>query len=83
MSELSIPGDDEEGKDDGDENENDEEEDGDDEEDDEDEDEWDNIEDNLWPSIIDDPGRATPLQRRWLLMMSNGKDSNIVRRFEQ
>ncbi|KAJ6544783.1 nitrogen permease regulator of amino acid transport activity 3-domain-containing protein [Mycena vulgaris] len=34
-------------------------------------------------STINDPGRATPLQRRWLSAMSDGKDSHIARRFEQ
>ncbi|KAJ6513412.1 nitrogen permease regulator of amino acid transport activity 3-domain-containing protein [Mycena sanguinolenta] len=34
-------------------------------------------------SMINDPGRATPLQRRWLSAMSDGKDPALVRRFEQ
>ncbi|KAF7316927.1 hypothetical protein HMN09_00426900 [Mycena chlorophos] len=34
-------------------------------------------------SIISDPGRATPLQRRWLSAMSEGKDPNLKRHFEQ
>ncbi|KAJ7494626.1 nitrogen permease regulator of amino acid transport activity 3-domain-containing protein [Mycena galericulata] len=34
-------------------------------------------------SMINDPGRATPLQRRWLSAMSEGKDPLIARRFEQ
>ncbi|KAJ6607399.1 nitrogen permease regulator of amino acid transport activity 3-domain-containing protein [Mycena sp. CBHHK59/15] len=35
------------------------------------------------PSMINDPGRATTLQRRWLSAMSEGKDPHIARRFEQ
>lgn len=34
-------------------------------------------------SIIDDPGRATPLERRWLSAMSDGKEPHIAKRFEQ
>ncbi|KAJ7352602.1 nitrogen permease regulator of amino acid transport activity 3-domain-containing protein [Mycena albidolilacea] len=34
-------------------------------------------------SMINDPGRATTLQRRWLSAMSDGKDPVLVRRFEQ
>ncbi|KAJ4475492.1 nitrogen permease regulator of amino acid transport activity 3-domain-containing protein [Lentinula aciculospora] len=34
------------------------------------------------PSMIKDPGRATPLQRRWLNVMSLGKDQILTRRFE-
>lgn len=35
-------------------------------------------------SMINDPGRATTLQRRWLSAMSDGKDNPVlVRRFEQ
>ncbi|KAJ7773069.1 nitrogen permease regulator of amino acid transport activity 3-domain-containing protein [Mycena metata] len=34
-------------------------------------------------SMINDPGRATTLQRRWLSAMSEGKDPALVRRFEQ
>ena len=34
------------------------------------------------PSIIPDPGRATPKERRWLTKMSEGKSSWIVKRFE-
>jgi hypothetical protein len=45
--------------------------------------EWDIAEDHLWPSMISDPGRATPLQRRWLSAMSEGKDPYIAWRFEQ
>lgn len=33
--------------------------------------------------IIDDPGRATPLERRWLSAMSDGKEPHIAKRFEQ
>lgn len=34
------------------------------------------------PSIIRDPGRATPKERRWLTKMSEGKSSWITKRFE-
>ena len=34
------------------------------------------------PSIIPDPGRATPKERRWLTKMSEGKSPWIVKRFE-
>lgn len=34
-------------------------------------------------SMINDPGRATTLQRRWLSAMSDGKDPLVARRFEQ
>lgn len=37
---------------------------------------------NFTPSIIFEPGKATPLERRWLTAMSAGKDLEIVRRFE-
>ncbi|KAJ7650396.1 nitrogen permease regulator of amino acid transport activity 3-domain-containing protein [Roridomyces roridus] len=40
-------------------------------------------EDENEASMINDPGRATPLQRRWLSAMSDGKDPVIARRFEQ
>lgn len=43
---------------------------------------WDTSEDSNWPTMIDDPGRATPLQRRWLAAMSDGKESHIARRFQ-
>jgi hypothetical protein len=43
---------------------------------------WDTAEDHLFPSMINDPGRATPLQRRWLLSMSEGKEPHIARRFQ-
>ncbi len=39
-------------------------------------------EDNLLPSIIRDPGMATPLQRKWIKAMSEGKIEDIKRRFE-
>ena len=44
---------------------------------------WDSKEDTLWPSMINDPGRATPLQRKWLSAMSEGKEEHIASRFEQ
>ncbi|KAF7375032.1 hypothetical protein MSAN_00389300 [Mycena sanguinolenta] len=40
-------------------------------------------EDSDEASMINDPGRATPLQRRWLSAMSDGKDPALARRFEQ
>ncbi|KAF9565186.1 hypothetical protein CPC08DRAFT_704721 [Agrocybe pediades] len=43
---------------------------------------WDTTEDHTYPSIIDDPGKATPMQRRWLTAMSDGKDPVIAKRFE-
>jgi len=44
---------------------------------------WDTTEDSLWPSMIHDPARATPLQRRWLTAMSEGKDQYIAKRFDK
>lgn len=44
---------------------------------------WGGKEDTLWPSMISDPGRATPLQRKWLSAMSEDKDEYIASRFEQ
>ncbi|KAG5646132.1 hypothetical protein DXG03_004371 [Asterophora parasitica] len=44
---------------------------------------WDTAEDHMRPSMINDPGRATPLQRRWLAAMSEGKDPQIAKRFQQ
>ncbi|GBE88319.1 predicted protein [Sparassis crispa] len=38
---------------------------------------------NPHASMIYDPARATPLERRWLAAMSDGKDTDIARRFEQ
>ena len=43
---------------------------------------WDTSEDHFWPSMINDPGKATPMQRRWLSAMSEGKDPVITKRFE-
>lgn len=43
---------------------------------------WDTTEDHLWPSMIPEPGKATPMQRRWLSAMSEGKQPDIARRFE-
>jgi hypothetical protein len=34
-------------------------------------------------SILADPGRATSVQRRWLQAMSEGKDEQVTRRFDQ
>jgi len=47
-----------------------------------DDEEWDTTEDPLSPSIIYDPGKATPMQRRWLAAMSEGKNPDIAKRFE-
>ncbi|EGN98979.1 hypothetical protein SERLA73DRAFT_90104 [Serpula lacrymans var. lacrymans S7.3] len=44
---------------------------------------WGTREDNVWPSMISDPGMATPLERRWLAAMSEGKEEYIARRFEK
>ncbi|RDB26023.1 Nitrogen permease regulator 3 [Hypsizygus marmoreus] len=43
---------------------------------------WDTAEDHLRPSMISDPGRATPMQRRWLAAMSDGKEPQIAKRFQ-
>jgi len=48
---------------------------------DEEEDSEDEDDENV-PSIIPDPGRATPKERRWLTKMSEGKSSWIAKRFE-
>ena len=42
---------------------------------------WESSEDSMAPTVIEDPGRATPLQRRWLSAMSEGKDIHISKRF--
>jgi len=42
---------------------------------------WCTSEDQLTPSIIYDPGKATPMQRCWLAAMSDGRDPDIARRF--
>jgi len=44
---------------------------------------WDAEDDQRSLSIISDPARATPLQRRWLSTMSEGKDPYIAKQFEQ
>lgn len=54
-----------------------------DEEEDEEDVGWDSVEDHHWPTMINDPGRATPLERRWLSAMSEGKEPRIAQRFEQ
>lgn len=43
---------------------------------------WGTVEDTVSPSMISDPGTASPLERRWLTAMSEGKDEYIARRFE-
>jgi nitrogen permease regulator 3 len=50
---------------------------------DEDDSGWDTTEDHVGPSMIDDPGKATPMQRRWLSAMSEGKAFAIARKFEK
>ena len=35
------------------------------------------------PSIIPEPGQATPLQRKWIQAMSEGKSEEIANRFRQ
>lgn len=42
---------------------------------------WGSSEDTLEPSMISDPGTASPLERKWLAAMSEGKDEYIARRF--
>ena len=64
-------------KDDGDDDDDD-----DTEESDEDNVGWGTAEDTVTPSMISDPGTASPLERRWLAAMSEGKDEHIARRFE-
>jgi hypothetical protein len=44
---------------------------------------WDTTEDHVGPSMIDDPGKATPMQRRWLSAMSEGKAFAIATKFEK
>lgn len=44
---------------------------------------WDGDSDKGSPSIINDPARATPMQRKWLSAMSEGKDPYVAKRFEQ
>ena len=34
-------------------------------------------------TMISDPARATPLERRWLAGMSEGKEPHLVRQFER
>lgn len=40
-------------------------------------------EDGSGATLINDPGRATPMQRRWLTAMSDGVEVHIAKRFEQ
>lgn len=72
----------EEGDDDDEGDEDDNESNSDNTEEDEEDSGWDSTEDHMWPTIIDDPGKATPMQRRWLAAMSDGKEPTITRRFE-
>jgi hypothetical protein len=44
---------------------------------------WDTTEDHLGPSMINDPGKATPMQRRWLSAMSEGIEPAVAKRFER
>ena len=48
-----------------------------------DDDEMEDEDDDNETSILTDPRRATPLQRRWLRAMSEGKDELVARRFDQ
>ncbi|KAG9315080.1 nitrogen permease regulator of amino acid transport activity 3-domain-containing protein [Chiua virens] len=43
---------------------------------------WGTAEDTVSPSMISDPGTASPLERKWLAVMSEGKDECIAKRFE-
>ena len=43
---------------------------------------WGTAEDTVSPSMIGDPGTASPLERKWLAAMSEGKDEHIAKRFE-
>jgi len=49
---------------------------------DEDDSGWDTTEDHVGQSMINDPGKATPMQRRWLSAMSEGIEPSIAKRFE-
>lgn len=42
---------------------------------------WNRKEDAL-PTIISEPWKATPLQRKWIEAMSEGKDREVVQRFQ-
>ncbi|KAF5326984.1 hypothetical protein D9619_004812 [Psilocybe cf. subviscida] len=44
---------------------------------------WDEEENHTTSTMIDEPGKATPMQRRWLTAMSDGKDPHLAKRFEQ
>ena len=44
---------------------------------------WNSRENYIAATMISDPVRATPLQRRWLSAMSEGKDRFVAKRFEQ
>jgi hypothetical protein len=52
-------------------------------EDDEEEEEEEEEDDDYETSILADPRRATSVQRRWLQVMSEGKDELVARRFDQ
>jgi hypothetical protein len=45
--------------------------------------EWGEADDDLTPSLIPDPGRATPLERRWLQAMCVGISGPVVQLFEK
>lgn len=49
---------------------------------DEDDSGWDTTEDHVGQSMINDPGKATPMQRQWLSAMSEGIEPAIAKRFE-
>ena len=67
----------------------DEDEDEDDDDDDDDDDNWDddtladNPLDDERSTLISDPSQATPLERRWLSAMCEGKDPTLKSRFNQ
>ena len=84
LSELIIPEDFDEDLDPDLEEEDEEEDEEDEEEDEEDDDSKHSSEDeDITATMINDPGRATPLERRWLAAMSLGKDPHNARRFDQ
>lgn len=43
---------------------------------------WDTTEDHIGASIISEPAKATPMQRKWLAAMSDGKHPDVAKRFE-
>lgn len=53
------------------------------EDDSQEEDIYEGEENNDYPSMITEPARATPLQRRWIAAMSDGKPEGVRRQFER